>query len=325
MSNLQRIEISEPEPGPGVTSARIFAFPNRERACAAPLDRIAALVDTPGEAATALVMLCRLLAETSPERLAALRAHPLHALLLADPLTALAHSLPSAEAEWLDLLLGLGSAAARWQPTSPAGARLHAALRQSGLAMAARERRLAFAHAVDAAAARQPRAAVLALGAGHLREADLTARAHSLEIWLALEEDSEARAEIRRAHDRHRRIATVPEGLGRFLAQPLRHGCFDLIYAGTLCDQLPAPALARLARTALSALRPGGRLLLANHAEGLAEAPYVTAIMARPLHGRDEATLGEILATLPAAQRGDVTLHRSPSGGMLFVEVVRRG
>jgi hypothetical protein len=27
----------------------------------------------------------------------------------------------------------------------------------------------------------------------------------------------------------------------------------------------------------------------------------------------------------PAAQRGDVTLHRSPSGGMLFVEVVRRG
>jgi extracellular factor (EF) 3-hydroxypalmitic acid methyl ester biosynthesis protein len=327
MSNLLRIEAPRPSAGPYPVpgSARILAFPGRDRASAPPLDRIVSLLGAPATAEAALSALGRLLEQPDQASLAALRAHPLQALLLQEPLTALARGLPSAEAEWLDLLLGLGAAPARWQPTGPVGARLHAALRASGLALAAAERRAAIARAVDATAARRPRAAVLALGAGHLREAELTTRARSLEIWLAVEEDSEARAEIARAHDRHRRIATTADPLNGFLAKPLRHGRFDLIHIGGLCDQAPAAALGRLARAAFAALRPGGRLLLANHAAGLAEAPYVTQAMGRPLFCRDAATLGAILEALPASQRDAITVRQSPSGGMLFAEVSRRG
>jgi len=71
--------------------------------------------------------------------------------------------------------------------------------------------------------------------------------------------------------------------------------------------------------------RGGGRLLLANHAEGLAEAPYVTRAMGRPLFCRDVPTLGAILEALPASQRDETSVRHSPSGGMLFAEVARRG
>jgi len=323
MSIQPRIEAPDPGLQPDQPSARIFAFPSRERALGAPLDRLAQQLAAPREAGAVLATLCRLLATPAPELRAALRAHPLQAMLLEEPLTVLARGVPSAEAEWLDLLLGTGDATTRWLPLGPAGARLHAALRESGLAVAAAERCVAFAEAVDATAAARPRAAVLSLGAGHLREAALVTRARALEIWLVLEEDSEARAEIARAHDRHRRIATAPEGIGRFLAQPTRHGRFDLITLGGLADQLDGGPLTKLVRAAFAALRPGGRLLLANTAEGLPEASYATEVMGRTLFCRDAATLGALLAGLPDC--AGLNLRHSPSGGMLFAEAVRRG
>ena len=47
--------------------------------------------------------------------------------------------------------------------------------------------------------------------------------------------------------------------------------------------------------------------------------------MGRPLFCRDAAALGAILEALPASQRDTITVRHSPSGGMLFAEVARRG
>ena len=74
-------------------------------------------------------------------------------------------------------------------------------------------------------------------------------------------------------------METVSESVTHLLRNPRKYGTFDLIYAGGLYDYLSDVFARRLTDSLLTALRPGGRLLIGNFAPGLVETGFMEAFM----------------------------------------------
>ena len=190
------------------------------------------------------------------------RAHPVRGCLHQDPLVLRAFEAPRGHAGdpvLLDLLYRHLAAAEAVAEASALGRGIYACTSRSAFARAVQERRELLAARVDAAAAGAPRAEVLALGAGHLREAELS-RAHAareLKRWTALDPDPAAVETMRALHAGGAVMPTL--GSAKALASGgCDLGAFDLIYSAAVCDELPDPAVAGLARRLLGMLKPGG-------------------------------------------------------------------
>lgn len=208
--------------------------------------------------------------------------HPLINLLKQDPFIARVNEKPrgyAGDATMIDLIYRTGSALEHVRDCSALGREIYNVTSVSITSESVRERRQVLARLVDEAAARVDGAAVFAVAAGHLREAELSRAFACGKIgrWVALDQDADSIAEI----DRHfgGRIETIPASISVILKDQIAASDFDLIYAAGLYDYLPTKLASRLTQKLTSMLRPGGKLLFANFADDVWDAGFMEAVM----------------------------------------------
>ncbi len=271
-------------------------------------------------------------AETWDSACSLLRAHPFYALVLQDPLTRHAVTKPRGypgDPGLLDFVYRLGAAPRLLREATPEGRDVNAVTSELSLPVAARERCRILARAVDATAqrCRGRGAEILALAGGHLREASL---AHApaeggVLRWVSLDQDPLSADEAARSHAHLPCIVPICAAVGPLMTRPLLHGRFDLVYAATLFNYLDQPTARSLMTAMLMALKPGGQAIIACPDSSLADAPYFDAVQDWQLDMRDEASMQDLLDSLPPADVASKRVMRGTNGDLLYALVTRRG
>jgi hypothetical protein len=253
---------------------------------------------------------------------ARVRAHPLHALVRQDPYTQRAAAKPrgyAGDAVMMDFIY-------RGEPpagTSALGAAVFGATTRVSMGLSVRYRRQLLRSLIDetVAAVEQPR--MLSVAAGHARELDGSLVASPLfgGEFVALDQDPESCAEVRRAQQ-GRRVHVVCQGVRELLAADgaaaAALGRFDLIYSAGLYDYLPDVLARRLTARLLSMLRPQGRLVIGNFVPGGSGRGYMELFMDWTLVLRSEA---ELRAIALAAGAAEVATFHDPHRNVVYAEL----
>jgi SAM-dependent methyltransferase len=256
-----------------------------------------------------------------------LRQHPIGTLLLEEPATAWAFRRPrgyAGDAHLIDFVYEHAAVRDEFLAATPAGRAMNAMVLASPAPVAVQERRRLLARLLDATAARVTRPEALVLACGHLREAEYATTLHHFDRLVALDQDSESIAEMRRCYSGVAALLPVEASIGRMIVRPLVHGRFDLIYAAGLFDYLDEVTAARLTNGMLSALKPGGRLLFANFCTGVPDYGYMDAFMDWRLIQRDEPEMQRLIDALPAADIARTMLFRGVNRAVIYALVQKR-
>lgn len=253
--------------------------------------------------------------------------HPIRELLHQDPLSRRAFVKPrgyAGDAETLDYIYN--GERPGWCPSgaSELGRRIFRFISDTPTAHGFRSRRRVVARAVDEVAANRPEARILALDAGHLREADLIRAVQEglLGAYVAVEQDGQALGVL--AQDYLMMGVTPVHGsVHDILTRKPSQGPFDLVYAAGLLDHLNDGIAQTLLSVVLRMVRPGGRLLVAAALPEPADRGYLECYMGWRFTYRTEQGLLALLSAEHAnAIRGTV-LFRDPSNTVTFLEVYR--
>lgn len=221
----------------------------------------------------------------------------------------------------LDLLDDHPAVSAVSRTTSVRGQVMHGLLAQFSVAVAQRDRRTTLARLLDATAERVRQPEALVLGCGHMREAEQARHLDRFGRIVALDQDADSIAEVRRSHGGVAALVPAIAPLGRLLRRPLTHGRFDLIYAGDLYEDLDDPTAAGLTEALFGALKPGGRLVFANLGVEMPELGFLDAFLDWRLQPRGAGDLHRLLRVLP---RADVAEVRVSGGDTVVYAAVQR-
>lgn len=249
--------------------------------------------------------------------------HPLAEFFAQDPLTARSRAKPrgyAGDAGMIDLLYRERPAAA---PTTDPN-RLLRAVWDSPTGRTVRFRRGAVAAFVTRAVAdRAGGVRVLSLAAGHMRERDLLDPevAASVEEWVAIDQDAESLAEVGRCYGADGRTRLVEAGVADFVADPKRHGNFQVAYATGLLDYFLQPTARKITAALWHALAPGGELLVPNHLPGTFGRGYMEAFMDWWLVYRTDEQMCDLTGLIPPGGATEVELTADPDRNMAFLRV----
>lgn len=257
----------------------------------------------------------------------ACRAHPLCGLLHQDPFTRRTFAKPrgyAGDAVMLDMLYfpdGRGAPAAG---CTPLGERLFRMTTATEAPDAVRERREVLAGFVDRACAEAARPRVLAVAAGHLREAELSAAANSGGVgeYVALDQDAESLREVDRAYGRLG-VRTHHASVRPLLTGRHGLGSFDAVYAAGLYDYLPDATARRLTGRLFGMLNPGGRLLVANFLPGGYDLGYMEGFMDWTLIYRTLPELEVVAAGIPTHELARRQSFTDPAGAVGYLTLTR--
>jgi hypothetical protein len=162
--------------------------------------------------------------------------------------------------------------------------------------VAVRERRDILTKFVDDTAARVgPDTEILAIAAGHLREAETSKALHEnrLKRWLALDQDPLSIGSIATQFS-GTRVEPIDGSVRGLLARKHKVGSFDLIYAAGLYDYLTDKVAIRLTQVCMEMLKPGGTFLFANFSDEMADDGYMESYMNWELLQRSESDMWRI-------------------------------
>jgi hypothetical protein len=253
----------------------------------------------------------------------ACRRHPLHALLLQDPLTRRAFEKPrgyAGDAVMLDYVYtGVAPAG-----TTDLGRAVLGVVAAAPGGRSVVGRRGLLAELIDAAARAEGGPAILSLGCGHLREAQ---RARSARLgwggrFHALDQDGESLAVVQ--HEQGQRgVRTVCASVGSLLrGRPGLEG-LHLVYAAGLFDYLDDALAARLLGAMYEMLRPGGRLLVANFAPDSHARGYMEAMMDWWLVYRTEGQLEALASAVANPASMNYSVVRDAEGNIVYLQMTR--
>ncbi|MEM7201383.1 MAG: class I SAM-dependent methyltransferase [Planctomycetota bacterium] len=256
------------------------------------------------------------------------REHPLMRVLRQDPFTRHAFDKPrgyAGDAELIDYIYGYGEGTVL-PPCTSRGRALYAAAMKTLPCRAVRGRRAFLASVLDQIGRRQPGGRAVSIAAGHLREVGASAacRDGCFREVVAFDQDERSLATIARDYARIRAVRPMPGRVRGLLTgrQPL--GDFDLAYSTGLFDYLNQRTARALTRRMFDMLRPGGELVIANFATGVAGAGYMEACMDWNLVYRDETEMHDLCAGVDVAGIAHAHVERAPdTGGILFLRVRR--
>ncbi|RWC70188.1 MAG: class I SAM-dependent methyltransferase [Mesorhizobium sp.] len=226
--------------------------------------------------------------------------HPLQKYFLEDPLTHWSFTKPrgySGDAQLLDYIYCDPHVAESVASASEIGKALYSHTQNVPSCVAARERRDLLTRYVDETAAKNgPETEVLAIAAGHLREANRsTALAEGrLKRWVALDQDPQSVGLIARDFQ-GTAVEAIDGSVRTVLTRSQKLGKFDLIYASGLYDYLQHNVAVKLTKTCLQMLKPNGTFLFANYAEGTPDAGYRETFMDWVLLLRSEVDMWNII------------------------------
>jgi SAM-dependent methyltransferase len=226
------------------------------------------------------------------------------------------------DAVMIDLIYRTGDCPQIVGSATPFGQLVYATTSASAASDAVRERRSILAERIDLTADRVNRPSILAVAAGHLREAGLSRAFAEGRIgrWIALDQDPASIAEIESSLGG--RIETVPEAINVILKGDYSLSDIDYAYAAGLYDYLPSGIAIRLTRKMGAMLRPGGRLLFANFADDIWDAGFMEAVMGWKLILRSRDDMRKIST---AMGDGFAAEHWTGSNGAIhYCELTRK-
>ena len=251
------------------------------------------------------------------------RQHPLHTLLLESPFTRRAYEKPrgyAGDAVLMDLIYGVAPAGG---DLSPLGGLLYGYEFDSPCFQSVRTRRAILAREIDRIAAVRPRARVLSVASGHLREIEWSRAARAGEVTItAVDQDRDSLACIDRDYGRYA-VATQPASIGDLLRRSVRLTDVDLAYAAGLYDYLDDDLARTLTAALFRMLRPGGRLLIANFTPDTHDAGFMETFMDWRLIYRTPCETRALANSIPAAA-ADVEQFSDDNGHVTYLRMVRR-
>jgi extracellular factor (EF) 3-hydroxypalmitic acid methyl ester biosynthesis protein len=195
---------------------------------------------------------------------------------------------------------------------------------QAAASAGVRARREYIAELLDRTLYANHQAEILAVAAGHLREAAMSSavRRGRFGSYLALDADPESLEEVHRNHHRLG-ISTHTADIRKLLTGQLACGPFDLVYSTGLYDYLHEKAAQRLTYHLFQLLRPQGRLVLANFLPGIADVGYMEACMDWFLVYRDRFSMLGLTKLIRQEDIQEIVLRVEENQNIIFLEVVR--
>ncbi|MEI6417789.1 MAG: class I SAM-dependent methyltransferase [Sphingomonadales bacterium] len=257
---------------------------------------------------------------------AATLAHPVMQFIRQDPMIDRCIRRPrgyAGDAVMIDMLYHHPDISPQLIAATPLGRQLHTFGVHAPVAQAVRDRRQVLADLLDGAAANVAGPHVLAVAAGHLREAELSSAFASGGIgrMVALDQDAESCGVIGYRHGD--KVEIVPQSITGLLRHTLADDRFHLIYAAGLYDYLDERLGALLTKRLADRLAPGGRLVVANLADVLWDAGGMEAMMDWHLIYRNAADMAALAAHL--GPEFAVNQFSGSHGDMLYLDVTRHG
>jgi extracellular factor (EF) 3-hydroxypalmitic acid methyl ester biosynthesis protein len=177
---------------------------------------------------------------------------------------------------------------------------------------------------IDQVAVERPRARMLSIACGHLREAQRSeaVRSGAVAEFIALDQDRESLAVVER-EQRANNVVALHRSIRRLLVNGFPLGQFDLVYSAGLYDYLEEPVAQALTEAMFGMLRPGGQLLVANFAPNLRDIGYLEAIMDWMLLYRTEAAVARFGDRIPREQIAEQRLFRDGPGNVVYLTLRR--
>ncbi|MFH1557119.1 MAG: class I SAM-dependent methyltransferase [Pseudomonadota bacterium] len=252
--------------------------------------------------------------------------HALASIVHQDPFTGWSFRKPRGypgDAGLLDFIYEHTSVAPHVEAASDLGRGIYAFSKMTPAPVAVRERRDILADTVDRIAARQNRPVrVLAIAAGHLREAERSEAMQTgvVEQWVALDQDEASLAEVRRRFEGGP-VRAITGSVSGLLHKKYGLGSFDLIYAAGLYDYLVPKVANRLTNAAFDLLNPGGTYLFANFTEDMADVGYTETFMDWHLILRSDDDMARIAASVYSPALAETTFYRGANGAIAYCEL----
>lgn len=239
-------------------------------------------------------------------------AHPIRELLHQDPFTSRAFLKPRGypgDAVLLDFIYGVDDDRGPPEGTSDLGSQIFQFTTRTALCNDMRLQARMIAGMIDTRAENADSTEVLAVAAGHLREADLSAAFARKKIsrWVAFDSDTESLSEVRQSFGGNG-VETLAGTVRRLVAGKVQPGTFDVIYSTGLYGYLEQPVAKRLTMQLFDMLRPGGRLLIAVILTDVSGRGYMESFMDWQLNYRTRDLAEELAGDIDPALTSDVRL-----------------
>jgi hypothetical protein len=253
--------------------------------------------------------------------------HELCQFLHQDPLTWRALDKPrgyAGDAVMMDYVYGIECHQARTD-ASPLGREIFAYIRKSQAPRSVRYRREHIAHLIDMMAMRRPTPSVLAVAAGHLREAELSNALASgrLGRFVALDADEASLRELEK-HYATLGVETIHASVRQLLARKISLGTFDFVYAAGLYDYLNENTAQVLSARLFEMVRPGGQLLIPNFTPHVLDRGYMETFMDWTLIYRDKAAMARLMHQIDPADIQSSDVYEDPSGSIVYLLLTKQ-
>lgn len=255
------------------------------------------------------------------------QAHPLRELVHHDPFTRRAYLKPrgyAGDAVMMDYIYGREEGWAP-PPATTLGRAIFDYTTGAPASAGVRERRCHIAELLDWIGRTSANPQVLAVAAGHLREASLSVavRRKQFARFVALDADQESVAEINQAYGRYG-IQGVVANARHMLSGKIDLGMFDLIYSTGLYDYLADETAKHLTANLFQAIRPGGRLVIANFLPGVRDVGYMEMYMGWHLIYRNRSQMMILADDIPASQIHKIKIMAERNENVVIMEMTKR-
>ncbi|MER8443877.1 class I SAM-dependent methyltransferase [Mesorhizobium sp. M1066] len=258
------------------------------------------------------------------------QSHPILKYFLEDPLTHWSFTKPrgySGDAQLLDYIYCDPHVAESVANASEIGKALYSHTQNVPSCVAARERRDLLTRYVDEIAVKNgPQTEVLAIAAGHLREANRSVALTEgrLKRWVALDQDPQSVGLIARDFQ-GTAVEAIDGSVRTVLTRGHKLGKFDFIYASGLYDYLAHNVAVKLTKTCLQMLKPNGTFLFANYAEGTPDAGYRETFMDWVLLLRSEVDMWNIVNASVDRNTVEAQVFFGENRNVLYAVIEKRG
>ena len=255
------------------------------------------------------------------------REHAVLATIHEDPFTCRAFSKPrgyAGDAQMIDLIYAPEE---QWpEPiATPLGLDIYRYTSSAPAAAGVRARRSFIADLIDQTTSERPGCDILAIAAGHLREAELTMafRRGRVGRFVALDSDPLSLQEVDRAYGRFG-VKSVPSPFSVLITNRMQIGKFDLIYSTGLFDYLNANTGRRLVTTMFDMLKPGGQLVVANFLPGIRDIGFMETFMDWKLIYRTRQNMVDLTMEIEESELRDLSLFTEENQNIIFLRVTKK-
>ncbi|WP_202329641.1 class I SAM-dependent methyltransferase [Mesorhizobium sp. L-8-3] len=255
--------------------------------------------------------------------------HPVAAFFHEDPFTRWSFEKNrgySGDAQLLDFIYQHESILGSATSATPIGRELYAFSKYYPSCVAVRERRDILAQKVDEIAdAKGPGTEVLAIAAGHLREAEKSAALRNGRItrWVALDQDPLSVGSVTRDFA-GTAVEAIDGSVRGLLTDAHKLGRFDFIYAAGLYDYLTDAVAIRLSRRCMRMLKPNGVLFFANFSPELTDDGYMETFMDWTLLLRSEADMWKIVNGSVDRNSVDADVFFGENRNIVYATIAKR-